>query len=218
LPLVARLSRRPPAEPELVARGGTAAPARQAGLRAFCLTGDRVLPLDGKNGERGNSPQGNLPQDNSPQDNSPQGNLPQGNSPQGTPSQANLPQCDLAAQLKLAVSNPGGYSRVFLVGMDDSHELKWYAPKPPGDASVSAPTGVGMSEVPVGSAVRLGINHEPGRVRVYALFSDQPVRSAEVTAAAAQLAQRRVGVADAETLPLGRADVLQRSIIFDVKP
>jgi hypothetical protein len=162
-------------------RGGATpngAEARQAGLRAFCLEGEKVQPLD----------------------------------PKGTEP----PKCERSSQLKLAVSNPGNYKSVFLVGMDDDHAPKWYAPKPPVGESVPAPSGV--QDTPVGGAVKLGINHGPGRVRIFALFSDKPVRSPEVEAAVDELAKRHVTAQEAEALPLRRPDVLQRSLLVDIAP
>jgi hypothetical protein len=182
------------------ARGGLPADARQAGLRAFCLDGDKVLPLDSK----GSQP----------------------------------PRCDRNAQLKLAVSNPGSYKSVFLVGMDDDHSPKWYAPKPTigepsgarrGAPREAVPSGVpetmesvpapaGINDTPVGGAVKLGVNHGPGRVRIFALFSDKPVRAPEVESAVDELAKRHVSAQEAEALPLRRPDVLQRSLLVDIAP
>ena len=160
------------------ARGGVPDEARQAGLRAFCLEGDKVLALDPKGGEP--------------------------------------PRCDRSSKLKLAVSNPGNYKSVFLVGMDDDHSPKWYAPKPPIAESVPAPSGT--NDTPVGPAVRISVNHGPGRVRIFALFSDKPVRSPEVESAVDELAKRHVTAAGAEALPLRRPDVLQRSLLVDIAP
>jgi hypothetical protein len=157
---------------------------RVAGLRAFCLTGDKVEALD---------PKGPV-----------------------------APVCPRSSQLKLAVSNPGKFARVFLVGMDKDHDLKWYAPRPaaPGKPfeSVPAPVDTETVDVPVGASVRLVVNHEPGPTRLYALFSDKPVLSSEVETATRELAQRKVPITapEAEALPLKRADVLQRSLLIDV--
>jgi hypothetical protein len=193
-----------PTAEEFQPRGGTQGPVelysthpgakpteRVAGLRAFCLSGDKVEALD---------PKGPMP-----------------------------PACPRASQLKLAVSNPGRYARVFLVGMDKDHALKWYAPRPPAPdtagahppfESVPAPVGTETVDVPVGASVRLVVNHDPGPVRIYALFSDQPVQATEVQSASQVLAQRKVPVSskEAETLPIKRPDVLQRSLLVDVEP
>lgn len=127
------------------------------------------------------------------------------------------PRCDRAAQLKLAVSNPGQFKQVFLVGMDGEHDLKWYAPRPPETVSVAAPIGEAV-DVPVGASVRLAVNHRPGPMRIYALFSDQPVSVAEVEAASQELARKNVKAEAAEALPLKRTDVLQRSLLIDLQP
>jgi hypothetical protein len=125
------------------------------------------------------------------------------------------PRCARAAQLRLTVSNGGRFQRVFLVGLDDALELKWYAPRPPEAASVPAPAGV---DVPLGAAVRLGVNHDPGKVRIYALFSDAPLTAAEVEAAADRLRVAHVRPSEREALPLERADVVQKSVVVDVLP
>jgi hypothetical protein len=181
LALVPLIARGPSLAPprEFQARGGAPAVERPAGVRAFCLDGERVTALDPKGG---------------------------------------VPACDRASHLKLTVSNAGDWSRVFLVGIDDAHALKWYAPRPPESESVEAPAGPDAVDAPVGGAVRLAVNHAPGPVRIFALFSDKPVRAAEVEAAAAALERRGARATDAETLPLGRPDVLQRSLLIEVRP
>ncbi len=164
---------------------------RTAGLRAFCLSGDKVQALD---------PKGPTP-----------------------------PRCERAGQLKLAVSNTGKYSKLFLVGMDAEHDLKWYAPRPQGAQGVKmagesvaapmvGPDGEQLVDIPVGPSVRLIVNHQPGPVRIYALFSDTVIKSSEVEAAREDLAKRGVKTTstEAETLPLRRSDVLQRSLLIDV--
>ncbi|HZS39637.1 MAG TPA: hypothetical protein VFF06_22550 [Polyangia bacterium] len=134
------------------------------------------------------------------------------------PKGAAAPRCDRSAQLKLAVSNPGGFKNLFLVGMDGEHDLKWYAPRPPETHSVAAPLETQGIDVPVGASVRLAVNHRPGPVRIFALFSDSPVTAAEVEAATEDLARRHVDAKTAEALPLKRQDVLQRSLLIDVEP
>jgi hypothetical protein len=128
------------------------------------------------------------------------------------------PRCERSAQLKLAVSNPGGFQHLFLVGMDGEHDLKWYAPRPPETASVAAPKDTQGIDVPVGASVRLAVNHRAGPVRIYALFSDAPVTAAEVEAATQELEKQHVKAEAAGELPLKRKDVLQRSLLIDVMP
>jgi hypothetical protein len=119
--------------------------------------------------------------------------------------------CAKDGQLKLAVTNRGRYEKVFLVGVDANREVKWYAPRPPEQGSVPAPQeGI---DVPVAGALKVGVNHDLGRVRIYALFSDQPIAAEEVEKAAKDLQ-----LPLPETLPLNRSDVLQRSLSFEVVP
>jgi hypothetical protein len=125
------------------------------------------------------------------------------------------PQCTRASQLRLTVSNAGRFKYVFVVGLDDARAIKWYAPRPPATESVPAPAGV---DVPVGDAVRLGVNHDPGAVRIYAIFSDAPVSAPEIEAAVAQLEKVNLPTAAANALPLTRTDVVQRSVSIDVAP
>jgi hypothetical protein len=122
------------------------------------------------------------------------------------------PRCDRDSLLRLTVSNGGGFPYLFLVGLDDALALKWYAPRPPATASVAAPSG---SDVPVGDAVRLGVNHDPGRVHVYALFSQTPIDARDIEAAVAQLSAR--GQKPPAELPLARSDVTQQSVVLDVE-
>ncbi len=155
---------------------------RSAGLRAFCLVGDKVEALD--------------PKDSKP------------------------PRCQRSAQLKLAVSNTGKYAKVFLVGLDKDYDLKWYAPRPPETESVPAPapglTTETTVEPPVGASVRLVVNHGLGQVRLFGLFSDKAVTTAEVEAAVKTLALKKVGLSDQFALPINRPDVLQRSLLIDI--
>jgi hypothetical protein len=187
------------AEPEFQPRGGqhtgkrvsffhNGQPERPATLRAFCLDGDKVQPLDPL-------------------------------SPPGTTAlKAFAPKCALNAQLKLAVSNPGKYQRVFLVGVDADRSPKWYAPRPPESESVAAPQpkeGEPSGPTPIGASIRLGVNHDAGALRIYALFSDKPVTTAEVEAALSTVSPS-TRVADLEALPLVRPDVVQRSLLVEL--
>ena len=55
-------------------------------------------------------------------------------------------------------------------------------------------------------------------MRIFALFSDKPVRAPEVESAVDELAKRHVTAQEAEALPLRRPDVLQRSLLVDIAP
>jgi hypothetical protein len=125
------------------------------------------------------------------------------------------PTCTRASQLRLTVSNAGKFRYMFLLGLDDAHAIKWYAPRPPETMSVAAPEG---SDVPVGDALRLGVNHDPGPVRVYAIFSDAPVSVAEVEATVEHMRAMKLSPTSAGALPLQRTDVVQHSVTFNIQP
>jgi hypothetical protein len=125
------------------------------------------------------------------------------------------PTCTRASQLRLTVSNAGKFRYMFLLGLDDAHAIKWYAPRPPETSSVAAPVG---NDVPVGDALRLGVNHDPGAVRVYAIFSDAPVSVAEVEASVEHMRAMKLSPSSAGVLPLQRTDVVQHSVTFNVQP
>lgn len=124
------------------------------------------------------------------------------------------PRCARTAQLRLTVSNGGKFQRVYVVGYDDDFNAKWYAPRPPEQQSVNAPDGVDQQ---IGAAVKLGINHVQGKVRIYALFSDAPVTTPEVEAAADRLREQGRKPSQIESLPLLRTDVIQKSLVLDVE-
>jgi hypothetical protein len=124
------------------------------------------------------------------------------------------PRCARTTQLRLTVSNAGKFQHIFVVGFDDDFNPKWYAPRPPEQQSVTAPDGVDQQ---IGTAVKLGVNHDPGKVRIYALFSDAPVTTQEVQAAADRLREQGKHPSQIESLPLLRTDVIQKSLVLDVE-
>jgi hypothetical protein len=70
---------------------------------------------------------------------------------------------------------------VALVGVDESGAVHTYAPQP-GSVAVSIPaTGAGKSLAP---SVDLSVSHRPGLMRLYAVFSPQPLSPQEVEQAA----------------------------------
>ncbi len=124
------------------------------------------------------------------------------------------PRCERSTQLRLTVSNAGKFQKVYVVGFDDAFNPKWYAPRPPEEQSVAAPDGVDQQ---IGAAIKLGVNHDPGKVRIYALFSDAPVTTQEVEAAADRLREQGRRPSQIEALPLLRTDVVQKSLVLDVE-
>jgi hypothetical protein len=127
------------------------------------------------------------------------------------------PQCSIHGQLELALANPGGYRYAFVVGVQPDLSPRWYAPKPPETRSAEAP-GKDRGDVPFGAATRLDVNHDAGPLRIYALFSDDPIEASEVERAIARLGERRAAIASVEALPLARPGVAQRSVLVQVTP
>lgn len=130
---------------------------------------------------------------------------------------ARAPACSLSAQLKLSVGNPGDHRFLFLVGVQDDYAPRWYAPRPPETQSTTAPAPQD-GEVPFGSATRLAVNHRPGALRIYGLFSDAPLSGAEVSAAIEALSKSDTPLDRADALPLARSDVTQRSVLVEISP
>lgn len=82
--------------------------------------------------------------------------------------------CPQDAKLKLAYINPHDdikYMAAF--GADTSGRLLWYGPSP------AAPETLIIEKTdeprPVGESIELKVNHEPGLMRVYAVFSAEPL-------------------------------------------
>ena len=83
-------------------------------------------------------------------------------------------ECPMGAELKLAYRNPSKrlqYAAFFGIAADGS--AYWYGPTP----ATPRPVEVRSTEklVPFGETIRLNVNHSPGRVRVHAIFSTQPI-------------------------------------------
>ena len=124
------------------------------------------------------------------------------------------PQCATTDLLKFTYSNQAGYEDVFLFGVDAGWAIKWYEPRPPATLSVPATRAI---DQPLGGAIKIGVNHDPGLVRVFALFGHAPISGREVEDAVAALRLRGISPRDATELPLaGRGDLLQRSLLIEV--
>ena len=122
--------------------------------------------------------------------------------------------CPRGANLRFTANNSGAYRFLFLIGVDGQHAIKWYAPRPPGTQSELSP-GVAAREEPVGRTLRLAVNHDAGPLRVYALFSDEPIQTREIEAAVGQL---QAGAVPPASLPLPRGDVHQASVLVRITP
>lgn len=118
-------------------------------------------------------------------------------------AQEGVLHCAQDAELKFAFVNeaqgdsaPLPYLALF--GRHEDGQLLWYhpaLPKAPGDAS----TRVGQAArlKPLGETIRLSVNHTPGRVQLFAVFSAMPLSRAVIEAR----------VSDADDLNLDGASV-----------
>jgi hypothetical protein len=107
--------------------------------------------------------------------------------------------------IKFAVS-PGGHRYVMVVNLEEDGDLALYYPKE-GDASIREAN----REIVVPASIVL--DGFAGRERVFAIFSDSPLRFAEVSAAAARLSRAggKIDLKHIEALPL---DLPQASFLI----
>jgi hypothetical protein len=108
---------------------------------------------------------------------------------------------------------------LFLFGIDASGRALWYFPAPPETESVAIRGGaageVAAVDEPLPGSTRLAVNHRPGVVRVLALFTDRPLRVAEVAGRIPPLAG---GAApEAVFAPLGEGESVT-PLTFEVVP
>ena len=90
-------------------------------------------------------------------------------------------RCLGSDHLQLMLTHKAGYPYLLVFGQHTSpgrkEALTWYYPAPPTGESGPAPRQV--DNAPLGQGIRLNVNHRPGRVRLLAVFSREPL-SAEV--------------------------------------
>jgi hypothetical protein len=67
---------------------------------------------------------------------------------------------------------------LFVFGKTEQGELLWYTPTPAAPESVRVPAAPNGATLPF--STRLAVNHRPGRVRIYALFTAEPVALSDV--------------------------------------
>jgi hypothetical protein len=122
-----------------------------------------------------------------------------------------LTSCGLGDVMKFAYTNRSSLPYLFLVGLDERYAVKWYEPHPPRTASVEVKTDAVDETIP--RAVRIGVNHQAGALRLYAIFSARPLEAKAIEAAAARVKKAGQPVAKLAALPLeGAAD--QRSLLL----
>ncbi len=78
-----------------------------------------------------------------------------------------------------------GTGYIALFGIQAGEKVRWYYPDY-GEGKSHAIDGDVVDE-PLGDGIRLGVNHEPGKVRIVALFSDKPVSTETIEERAGEL-------------------------------
>jgi hypothetical protein len=83
-------------------------------------------------------------------------------------------RCPRDAELKLAYRNRSSQlTHAAFFGVDRSGTLYWYGPTPAAPEPVAVQSADEL--LPVGETIRLAVNHEPGDIRVHAVFSTRPI-------------------------------------------
>ena len=170
--------------PEFEPRGpAQASPTEKLGLRAFCI----------QSAAAGATPvvQSVLPTD------------------PAAPA-AKLTSCGLGDVLKFAYTNRSELPYLFLVGLDERYAVKWYEPHPPRTTSVEVKKDAVNQTIP--RAVKIGVNHEAGALRLYAIFSAQPVEARQIEAAAAAAKKAKIPLARLTALTLEGVGAAPRGI------
>lgn len=103
-----------------------------------------------------------------------------------------------------------------LFGVQESGEIKWYYPGYQEETSISI-EGDKVDE-PLKDGILLSVNHQPGRLRITALFTDEPLAKTEIERAVSQLGAAALGVQN--VVPIGllksAALPLQHSVIVEI--
>jgi hypothetical protein len=87
-------------------------------------------------------------------------------------------------ELQLVLTAPSRQDHLLVVGLleaaDGTRRELHYFPVPP--TGLSGPAPHGAVDLPLGESVRLEVNHAPGRLRILALFSSDPIDARTVFA------------------------------------
>jgi len=122
-----------------------------------------------------------------------------------------LGSCPLDGELQFALTKLSDDKRyLYVAGLDEAGRRLWYYPEP-GQGGSSALPSRAVKQV-FGDSILLQVNHQPGRIRIFALFSAQPVTDAEVEEA---LEEARRAPALLSLSPL-RDDVFQEGFAFEM--
>ena len=96
-----------------------------------------------------------------------------------------------------------------LLGIQNKGDVRWYYPDYEGSRSISIERNV--VDEPLGDGIKLSVNHEPGDLRIVALFSAEPLNKALVEQAAKNMSPSQL------TPLMGqRQDVLEHSVLIRI--
>jgi hypothetical protein len=109
--------------------------------------------------------------------------------------------CRLQESLKFSYLNAARPRYLWVLGLDEQIEIKWYYPVP--GARGGVPIKTTRELVPLPDMIRLQVNHRPGMVRVFAIFSAEKIRAAQIERAVGQLRQQRLPLHKIDAIPLG---------------
>jgi hypothetical protein len=123
--------------------------------------------------------------------------------------------CRLRESLKVTYLNAAekpGYRYLWVVGLDQELSIKWYYPTP------GAPSGVAIKATrelaPLPDMIRLEVNHRPGQVRVFGVFSRSRIDAARIGRALRQVRSARPPLGKIRALPLGKE---ARQVVVDLR-
>jgi len=134
----------------------------------------------------------------------------------GPQSVTESPGLSLADTVTFTCSNAGPEPRYFaLFGVQADGRVRWYYP-----ADDQAPLRLEGDRVdePLGEGFRLSVRHQPGWLRVTAVFSEAPLSRATLERAAAQLAAHPEAAYALSPLPMVDPPVLEHSVRLDIAP
>jgi hypothetical protein len=82
-----------------------------------------------------------------------------------------------ALQLTYAIADDAPYRYLFVFGLDEARTPLWYFPSPDERTSLAV---AGRGEHVLPDSIALAVNHRPGRVTIYGIFSSAPVSIEDV--------------------------------------
>jgi hypothetical protein len=132
-------------------------------------------------------------------------------------------RCRLDDELQLMITHTARYPQLLVIGdleeASGERRLLWYYPVPPTGESTAAPQGLAAPH-PLGRAIRLAVNHRPGRLRIVAVFSRAPLRAETIFAYLRALPDRGSAEELLARIAGGPAELTstEQRVIIDVPP